>query len=91
MTPEAKPNAYSIRGRASYVDPLRLNTTPAIGAAVNPFGEAVISKSPAPITDPLGYGLGFYKPGSKLGKLQNKVNDPLKVFQSGQLGGLLGF
>ncbi len=84
-------NAYSQRGKKSLTDPLALNRTPALGAAINPFGEAFLAKSPAPLTDPLGYSFGWYKPGSKLGKLQNKVNDPLKIFQSGSLGGLLGF
>lgn len=81
-------NAYSKRGQRTLTDPLGLNTSPQLGAAINPFGEAFLAKSPAPITDPLGYAFGLYKPGSKLGKIQSQVNDPLGIFKGGLLRGL---
>lgn len=71
------------------VDPLNLNRNRWTGSFFNPAGEAVIAGSPAPMLDPLGYGMGWYKPESKAGKMMNKVGDPLKLFGGG-LKGLLG-
>lgn len=88
MQPQ-QPMQIQQKSNRTITDPLGVNRTPAMGAILNPFGEAVKSKSPQPITDPLGYSMGFYKPGSKLGNTMNKVNDPIGLFKGG-FGGLLG-
>lgn len=86
--PQMQPQQFQ-RGQRTLTDPLAINSSPTMGAVFNPFGEAMIAKSPAPMLDPIGYSAGWYKPGSKMGKIMNKGGDPLGLFKSG-FGGLLG-
>lgn len=78
-----------MRGQRTLTDPFGINSSPAMGAAFNPFGEAMIAKGPQPIIDPIGYAIGFNRPDTKMGKITGKMGDPFGLFKGG-FGGLLG-
>lgn len=82
------PTAEDKRGKSTLTDPFGVNKNPAMGAMFNPIGEAMITGSPTPLLDPLGYAFGFNRPGTKFGDTMNKTTDPFKLF--GGLKGLLG-